>query len=139
MKTSYLLAASFLAIAARLVRAADTVPSPYAPWGVDLAGGDHGVKPGDDFDRYVSGNWAKTAAIDSDQSYAGPFVDIYKLSQEQLRDLIQQAPKGSPLGDMYGSFLDEARVDAVDARPLLADVATISISSPIRSIPRSTS
>ena len=130
MKGMLLLASSLLALAAPAAVALATGDAPsgaaaYAPWGVDLAGGDRSVKPGDDFDRYVSGTWKKSAVIDPDQSYAGPFVDLFKLSQEQLRDLIQQAPAGSPLGDMYGSFTDEARVEAADATPLRADIAAV--------------
>ena len=128
MKTTPLLAASLLALAAPGSLAADdaaTNAARYRPWGVDLAGADHTVKPGDDFDRYVSGTWERTATIDPDQSYAGPFIDLYKLSQQQLRDLIQQAPAGSPLGDMYGSFADEAAVEQAGATPLQADIAAV--------------
>ncbi|NIJ07814.1 putative endopeptidase [Sphingomonas vulcanisoli] len=120
--------ASLLAIAGAQPGAAADAPlsaAKYAPWGIDLAGGDHSVKPGDDFDRYVNGTWYDHATIDPDIPYAGPVVDNYKLSQVQLRTIIEESPKTSPIGAMFGSFMDEARVEALDAKPLAPDIARV--------------
>jgi len=97
----------------------------YKPWGVDLSGRDTSIKPGDDFDLYVNGGWNKRTEIPGDQPEAGVFYDVYNLSQKQLRAVIETAPKTTPTGAMYASFMDEARVDALDAKPLAADLAAI--------------
>ncbi|HWH16769.1 MAG TPA: hypothetical protein VNT77_00295, partial [Allosphingosinicella sp.] len=41
-----------------------TIDAPrFGQWGIDTAGMDRSVKPGDDFFTYVNGNWAKTTPI----------------------------------------------------------------------------
>ena len=48
---------------------ADPAPKPLigkpeiGTWGVDLAGGDPSVKPGDDWVRYTAGHWAQTGPL----------------------------------------------------------------------------
>ena len=43
-------------------------------WGIDTAGMDTSVKPGDDFFAYVNGNWAKNTQIPADRSSFGAFA-----------------------------------------------------------------
>ncbi|WCT71937.1 M13 family metallopeptidase [Sphingomonas naphthae] len=97
----------------------------YEPWGFDLSARDMAVKPGDDFDNYANGGWAKRTEIPGDQPSAGVGYDVFNLSQVQLRSLIEAAPATSLIGGLYKSFMDEARVDALGARPLAADLAKI--------------
>ena len=107
---------------------AETPPPPasiYRPFGIDLAGGDHSVKPGDNFDAYVNGTWKAHAVIDPDQSRAGVLTDADKRLQVQLRDIIQAALAGTQMGDLYRSFMDEARVNALDMKPLEPDLARV--------------
>src|SRR5690606_23034908 len=40
----------------------------YGTWGIDTAGMDPEADPGEDFFRYVSGNWADTTEIPADRS-----------------------------------------------------------------------
>ena len=44
----------------------------FGTWGVDLAGMDTTVRPGDDFFRYVNGTWLDTAVIASDARVRAP-------------------------------------------------------------------
>src|SRR6185503_2808738 len=106
---------------------APTLPKPlhFGTWGVDLSGMDRKVNPGDDFDKYVNGTWDAKTQIPADQGSAGVGYDVFNLSQEQIRALIEHAPTTTQLGAMYQSFMNEAAVEKVDAAPLLADLKMV--------------
>ena len=97
----------------------------YGDWGVDLTAGDKSVKPGADFDKYANGAWAARTKIPDDQASAGAGYDVYNRSQDQLRTLIETAEPSTQIGALYKSFIDEAKVEAVDDKPLKADLARI--------------
>ena len=65
--------------------------------------------------------WFARTEIPSDQASAGVGYDVYNLTQRQLRDVVAGAPATSQVGGLYQSFMDEARVDALGAKPLMAD------------------
>src|SRR4029079_11426616 len=46
-------------------------------------------------------------------------------NQEQLRAIVMGAPKDSQLGAFYASYMDEARIEQLDAKPLMADLARV--------------
>jgi putative endopeptidase len=98
----------------------------FGDWGVDLNARDTSVKPGDDFDKYANGGWFARTEIPSDQASAGVDYDVYNLTQRQLRQLVTSAPATSQVGGLYQSFLDEKRVDALGAKPVMADIAAVS-------------
>src|SRR5436190_10803613 len=62
----------------------------FGTWGVDLSARDLGVKPGDNFFRYVNGGWLKTAAIPADRASIGGFTDLQILSERRLRTLVDE-------------------------------------------------
>ncbi|MDO9370022.1 MAG: M13 family metallopeptidase [Sphingopyxis sp.] len=97
----------------------------FGKWGVDLDARDPSVKPGDDFDKYANGGWFARTEIPSDQASAGVDYDVYNLTQRQLRAVVSGAPKTSQVGGLYESFMDEAGVEALAAKPLLADIAAV--------------
>jgi putative endopeptidase len=97
----------------------------FGSWGVDLGARDTSVKPGDDFDRYANGGWFARTEIPADQASAGVDYDVYNLTQRQLRQLVTGAPATSQVGGLYQSFMDETRVEALGAKPLLADIAAV--------------
>ncbi|TCS16032.1 M13 family metallopeptidase [Caulobacter sp. BK020] len=97
----------------------------YGDWGVDLTAGDRSVSPGTDFDKYANGAWAARTQIPDDQASAGVGYDVYNRSQDQLRTLIETADASTQIGALYKSFTDEAKVEAVDDKPLKADLARI--------------
>ena len=88
--------------------------------GVDLAGMDRTVKPGDDFFRYSNGGWLKTVEIPPDRSSYGLGPMLTEQANARIRELIQQAasmpaPAGSDeqlVGDFYKAYLDQAAIDA---------------------------
>jgi putative endopeptidase len=99
----------------------------FGSWGVDLGARDTSVKPGDDFDRYANGGWFARTEIPADQASAGVDYDVYNLTQRQLRQLVTGAPATSQVGGLYQSFMDETRVEALGAKPLMADIAAVQV------------
>jgi putative endopeptidase len=105
----------------------------FGTWGIDLAGMDTSVKPGDDFFAYVNGNWAKNTPIPSDRSSYGAFAILRDLSEARLRQLVEGYAPGDPAsgGDqakvatLYRGFMDEAAAERTDAIPLLQRIAPI--------------
>lgn len=108
-----------------------SVPKPakttYGTFGFDAAGMDRSVAPGDDFGRYASGTYLEHLVIPADRSNYGMFTKLRDLSQERTRTIVaaaaarKDAKPGSEeqkVGDFYGSFLDEATIEAKGLAPL---------------------
>jgi len=143
VKTAYKLAASAaaLAVAASVAAAAPPPAAPaaaapaaapgYGRWGIDLTTRDPSVKPGDSFFDYANGAWLKTAAIRADRPAAGVGMDLQDRSQAQLRSIVEESvrhPRGATgrkVGGLYASFMDEARIERLDAAPLKSDLDRI--------------
>ena len=98
----------------------DARTKPLAPSGLDLAGMDRAVAPGDDFFAYANGTWLKTTEIPADRSSWGIGAVLVELTAKRTADLIAEsakssAPAGSDarkIGDYYASFMDEASIEA---------------------------
>ena len=97
----------------------------FGAWGVDLGARDPSVKPGDDFQRYASGNWLAKTEIPADKPAVSSFYELFDATQDQLKALITTASSDSKYGALYQSMMDEARVEAVGLEPLKGDLATI--------------
>jgi putative endopeptidase len=102
-------------------------PKHFGTWGVDLTGMDRSVNPGDDFDRYVNGAWADKTPIPADQPSAGIAYDVFNLTQEQIRALIENAAATTQLGAMYQGFMNESLVETLDDKPLQADLKRVAV------------
>ncbi|MFZ7094929.1 M13 family metallopeptidase [Luteimonas dalianensis] len=95
-------------------------------WGIDTAGMDTSVSPGEDFFAYVSGNWAENTEIPSDRSSYGSFLALRDLSEARVRQLVEGYELGDPATDgdaakiaaLYQGFMDEAAIEARGAQPL---------------------
>ena len=94
----------------------------FGTWGVDISTRDLTVKPGDDFQRYAAGKWLDTHEIPADKSQNGIGSELADRNQEQLRAIVMSAPKDSQLGAFYASYMDEARLEQLDAAPLKPDL-----------------
>jgi putative endopeptidase len=132
-----------LAIAGSAARAAETAPDAqdisakaakpaFGDWGVDLAGMDRSVKPGDDFFRYVNGTWLDKAVIPADRAGTGSFLDLSILSESRVQDIVADLEKEQTLTpteekvrDLYQSFVDTAQVDGLGLKPAQKDLAAI--------------
>jgi putative endopeptidase len=118
------------AIAPAAEPAATSAPSKaerFGKWGVDLEGMDRSVKPGDDFFRYANGKWAATTQIPPDKTSYGPSSVLRDLSEARVRALLDgwAADKSVKPGSdeakvaaVYRTFLDEAAVEKLDAKPI---------------------
>ncbi|MDR3386684.1 MAG: M13-type metalloendopeptidase [Rudaea sp.] len=111
-------------------------PAPTPPAlssGIDLQYVDAGMRAQDDFYRHVNGKWLDTFEIPADKPGYGSFTKVFDATQEQLRSLIDQAAKAAPgadadqqkIGDLYNSYMDEARLEELGAKPLMQDFAAI--------------
>jgi len=105
--------------------------------GLDTAGMDRSVRPGDDFFRYANGAWLAHTAIPADRSSYGGFNIADERAAARLAELIEgiAAAAGAPadseqgkIADFYTSYLDTAAVAAAGLaplRPVLAEIAAI--------------
>jgi predicted metalloendopeptidase len=113
--------AAFAAVAASFAAIAATDTH-----GIDLAGMDRSVAPGDDFFGYANGTWLKNTDIPADRASYGPGSILIDKTREQVRTLIQDAAKAKPqagsdaqkIGDYYASYLDEAGIEKKGLAPL---------------------
>ncbi|HEY0940503.1 MAG TPA: M13 family metallopeptidase [Steroidobacter sp.] len=102
-------------------------------FGLDLSAGNPDVKPGDDFFAYAGGKWYDTFEIPPDRSAYGPFHKLNDLSEQRVKQLIEQAAAAQPapgtpeqkIGDYYASFMDEAGIEAKGLKPIEEDLARI--------------
>jgi len=94
--------------------------------GLDLAGMDRSVQPGDSFWRYANGTWLEHAEIPADQSYWGSDAVLSELTDRRTADLIKEvagsdAPAGSDrrkIRDYYASFMDSTAIERAGIAPL---------------------
>jgi putative endopeptidase len=120
---------------------AEPKPVHFGTWGVDISTRDPSVKPGDDFQRYASGKWMDENDIPADKSQNGVGSELNDRNQEQLRAIVALSPADSQIGAFYKSYMDEARLEALDAKPVKADldrVAAISSKAEFTSFMAST-
>lgn len=113
--------------------AAESLASPkYGTWGFDLAGMDRSVKPGDDFYKFANGRWAEQTEIPADRVRYGPGDKLQALSEARVHAILEDAaagkldhPDAGKISAAYAAFMDEARAEALDARPIAPDLAMI--------------
>jgi len=95
---------------------------------------DEAVRPQDDLFRHVNGKWIARTEIPSDKARYGSFYVLAEEAEKAVRDIIVEAQSAEPgteqrkFGDMYASFLDEDRIQALGAKPLeplLAEVDAV--------------
>src|SRR5437868_1361459 len=63
--------------------------------GIDLAGMDKAVAPGDDFNAYANGGWMKATPIPADKASYGIFTMLADDTRARTRALIEDAAKGA--------------------------------------------
>ncbi|HEX9010169.1 MAG TPA: M13 family metallopeptidase [Holophagaceae bacterium] len=123
-------------VAGPLAAGAPAAAAKSAVQGLDLAGMNRTVKPGDDFFAYTNGTWYRNTVIPPDRSAEGPFAHLFELTNRRTGGIIQaaakaKAPEGSELrkiGDYYTAFLDTAAIEKAGLRPiqpLLAQVQAL--------------
>jgi putative endopeptidase len=101
--------------------------------GIDLAGTDATVKPGDDFEAHANGTWRKVTEIPADRSSTGTFYTVFVLAEQRQQELVQGIVVGKPaagsdparIADYYTAFMDEAGIEARGLAPLQGQLAAI--------------
>ena len=102
-------------------------PAPVAPAvGIDLAGMDKAVQPGDDFYAYANGSWQADAEIPADRASIGVFYTVFEKAEKRLAELVQGLAKSDPapgsearkIADYYAAYMDEAAIEADGLAPL---------------------
>src|SRR5689334_923880 len=93
--------------------------------GLDFAGIDRSVAPGDDFFRYANGSWLAKTEIPPDRSAWGTGAQLAELTLKRTDELIRAADtSGAPgsearkIGDYYTSYMDAARIEQLGLTPL---------------------
>jgi len=146
MKTAWLAAACVAALlAAPVAFAADAATTAHetsardlskaprmGPWGFDLTGRDTAATAGKSLFEYANGAYMQKLTIPADRSSYGAFNALDELSKDRMRAVVDQAAANkaatgpeAKVGALYRSFLDEARVEALGAKPLAADLAKV--------------
>ncbi|MFS2139766.1 M13 family metallopeptidase [Duganella sp. Dugasp56] len=103
------------------------------PWGVDLAGMDRSIKPGDDFFRYSGGNWMRTTPIPPDRTKWSTFYILRARAEAEVQSIVEalvakpQAPGSTArkIVDFYTAFLDTDAIERAGLAPVRDDLAVI--------------
>lgn len=112
--------------AADAPQASATAPATAPSVGVDLAGIDKAVAPGDDFDEYANGTWRRNTQIPDDRASTGIFLQVFQTAEKREAELVQGLAKSNPaagsnerkIADYYTAFLDEAGIEQRGLAPL---------------------
>jgi putative endopeptidase len=96
----------------------------YGTWGVALDNRDLAIKPGDDFDMYASGAWKAKTEIPADRPSISSGFEVFERTQNDLRGLLTANP-GSKYATLFASFMDEAGIEELGIKPLMADIAAV--------------
>ena len=95
---------------------------------------DLSVRPQDDFFRYVNGRWADNTPIPGgpfrlrhvrDAARARPGGACAASSKPKARSQAAPGSISQKVGDLYKSFMDEARIESLGITPLAAELAAI--------------
>ncbi|RFP59028.1 M13 family peptidase [Luteimonas weifangensis] len=111
--------------------AGPTAATPAAPAiGIDLAGIDKTVAPGDDFDAYANGAWRRTAVIPADRASTGIFLQVFQAAEQRNADLVKAIAASNPaagsderrIADYYAAYMDEAAIERAGLKPVQGEI-----------------
>jgi putative endopeptidase len=124
---SFALAAASAIVTLSVLTAAPATFGADAPpsVGIDVAGIDRSILPGNDFFRFANGAWLAATEIPPDRAAWGTFSIVAELTQKRTADLIRDAAANGAagsdarrVGDYYNAFMDEDRVETLGLAPL---------------------
>jgi putative endopeptidase len=101
--------------------------------GVDLAGLDQSVKPGDDFDKYANGGWRAKTEIPADRATVGVSLEVFNKTEANNNTILEaalkaNAAKGSDqqrIADFYRAYTDVAGIEKRGIAPVKAELDAI--------------
>src|SRR5690348_11185890 len=76
--------------------AASAPPARPNEIGVDVAGIDRSVAPGDGFDRYANGAWRAHAEMPADRTRIGAFINLADVIDGRNREIVAGALRSHP-------------------------------------------
>jgi putative endopeptidase len=106
--------------------------------GIETSELDPAVRPQDDLFRHVNGKWIARTEIPDDKARWGSFMILAEEAESAVREIIeaaQDAQEGTEerkFGDLFASFMDEDRIEALGATPIQNQLA---FASDVDSIP----
>ncbi|MFN8637220.1 MAG: M13-type metalloendopeptidase [Chloroflexota bacterium] len=98
---------------------------------------DDSIRPQDDLFGHVNGKWLETAEFRADLSTIGGFIDLSLDAEADVGEILREASEAAgagavapgsdrqKVGDLFASFMDEERVEALGSSPLADDLAAI--------------
>jgi putative endopeptidase len=93
--------------------------------GLDFAGIDRSVAPGDDFFRYSNGSWFAKTEIPADRAAWGTAAELDELTVKRTDELIRAAEASAApgtearrIGDYYASYMNAAHIEQLGLTPL---------------------
>ena len=99
--------------------------------GIDASSLDKQTRAQDDLFRHVNGTWLDNTDIPEDKAIYGSFHMLADASEEAVKLILEEAaanPKpgvSQQIGDLYASFLDEAKANELGAEPIKADLLQV--------------
>jgi putative endopeptidase len=106
----------------------------YGAWGIDLTAMDTTVKPGDDFNRYASGDWMDRTTIPADKPMASLRFLMTDRTETRLHELMEKSSASAPsdpatlegkIGSFYKSFMDEPKIETLGLGPISEELNEI--------------
>jgi putative endopeptidase len=94
------------------------------PSGIDHDELEPSIRPQDDLFRHVNQRWIDRTEIPSDKARYGSFYLLAEEAEKAVRDIIVEAQSADPgtqerkVGDLFASFMDEARINSLGPQPL---------------------
>ncbi|MBS0478962.1 MAG: M13 family metallopeptidase [Proteobacteria bacterium] len=109
-----------IAVAQQTVAAAPAATPTFGSFGMDTAGMDKSVAPGDNFYDFANGTWAKNTPIPADKSNYGSFNLLSDLSDERTKGILEgvAGDPNSKIGVAYSTYLDRPAIDAKGMAPI---------------------
>ncbi|MBP6997414.1 MAG: peptidase M13 [Phycicoccus sp.] len=91
---------------------------------------DRAVRAADDLFAAMNGTWVATTPIPADRGRYGTFDVLREQAEEHVHDIITEVSQGdaaaggvaAQVGNLFSSFMDEERVDALGLAPLAAEL-----------------
>ncbi|KXJ98566.1 MAG: endothelin-converting protein 1 [Acidobacteria bacterium OLB17] len=98
--------------------------------GIDIAGMDKTVRPGDDFFMYANGTWYKNTEIPADRSSLGAFNAIDDMVKQRTESLIEQAgkakdPESQAIAAYYRAYMDTEAIEKLGLSPIKSGLAKV--------------
>src|SRR6266545_1034474 len=106
----------------------------FAPWGFDLSGAHFATPAGDDFFRHCNGAWLDRTEIAPDRQVSSVDTVLIDNAEAQIRAILERGDDSveptvradaAKAHTMYASYMDEARIEALDAKPLAATLQMV--------------